>query len=99
VTDEIPQTGEVLQAAPADPAKVWPQEPPAHTHVYGFIDPAWNVQMVAMTVDTWQDIIRDVKIMKARLDQLSAENIEFRQGRNPAGEGGRILTLDKLRNN
>ncbi len=41
-------------------------------------------------VNRAQEIIR-------RLD-LTAENIEFKQGRKPAGEGGRILTLDKLRN-
>lgn len=98
MTDETPtsppQPDAVLRAAPADPAKVWPQEPPVKTHVYGFVDPAWNVQMVAMTVETWQDIIQDVKTMKARLDQLTAENIEFKQGRGQVAEPSRIITLN-----
>lgn len=97
MTDET--TPEVT-ATPTDttPPAVWPNQPPVRTHIYGFIDPAWNVQMCAMTLETWQDIIQDMKTLKARLDQLTAENIEFKQGRKPEGEGGRILTLDKLRN-
>lgn len=95
---DAPPIDATITAAPADPAEVWPQAAPVQGAVYGFVDPAWNVQMVAMHLSTWQDIIKDVKTMKARLDQLSAENIEMKQGRKPNGEDGRIITLDKLRN-
>ena len=79
---------------PENPAEIWPQAAPNPGAVYGFIDPAWGQQMVALTLETWRNIIADVKTMKTRLDQLSAENIEFKQGRKPNGEDGRIILVN-----
>jgi hypothetical protein len=76
------------------PAEVWPQTPAARGAVYGFIDPAWGSNMVALTMDTWADIMADVKVMKERLDQLSAENIELVQGRGAAKDPSPIILLN-----
>lgn len=80
----------------ADPTQVWPNVPPTDGAIYGFVDPAHGSHMIAMSVSTWQKIMADMKVLKDRLDKLSAENIEYKQGRNPADDGGRIITLDKL---
>lgn len=63
----------------------WPQKPAVDGAVYGFVDPAYGGQMVAMNLVTWRSIINDVTVMKQRLDQLSAENIDLKQGRHPDG--------------
>lgn len=75
------------------PSEVWPQVEAHRGGVYGFIDPAWGNHMIAMTFDTWQDVMQDVRTMKARLDQLSAENIEMKQGRK-VGEEKKIILLN-----
>jgi hypothetical protein len=58
----------------------WPQQPPQYREVYGFTDPAWHVQMVAMTAQTWMDIAKNVTRMKKQLDALQVENIKMKQG-------------------
>lgn len=63
----------------------WPQVVAQDSCIYGFIDPAHGNQMVAMNLATWKAIIKDVTVMKQRLDQLTAENIELKQGRRPDG--------------
>lgn len=81
MTDETIQQGEAELA----PEERWPQQPAKDSCVYGFVDPAYGNQMVAMNIATWKAIIADVNVMKQRLDQLSAENIDLKQGRRPDG--------------
>ena len=80
-------TEQIQQGHPADlpPEERWPQVQAKDTCVYGFIDPAHGDQMVAMNLATWKSIIQDVTTMKQRLDQLTAENIEMKQGRHIDG--------------
>jgi hypothetical protein len=59
--------------ATARPDQVWPQAKSLRGGVYGFIDPAWGDHMVAMNIDTWQDVIADVKVLHGRITQLEAE--------------------------
>lgn len=74
-----------------DPASQWPQAEPVDGNVYGFIDPVWGTNMVAMSMGTWVKMVADVATIKARLDQLSVENIELKQGRGKADEKKIIL--------
>jgi hypothetical protein len=67
----------------------WPQQPPKHREVYGFMDPQWHVQMVALTAESWADISRRVAKMKTQLDALQEENIKMKQGLHV--EGPRIV--------
>ena len=78
MTDETIQQGQ----AELTPEERWPQQPAKDSCVYGFVDPAFGNQMVAMNIATWKAIIADVNVMKQRLDQLSAENIDLKQGRH-----------------
>jgi hypothetical protein len=66
--------GTVLKADESQrPDQVWPQTKSVRGGVYGFIDPAWGDHMVAMNMDTWHDVIADVKTMRGRIEQLEAE--------------------------
>lgn len=74
-----------LTATPrADPMQVWPNVAPVDGEVYGFQEPYGN-PMIAMTMATWQRVFKDIQVLQGRLATLSAENVEFRQGRVPEG--------------
>lgn len=89
MTDQTSDSSIVENPGDLPPDQRWPQVPAKDSCVYGFIDPAYGNQMVAMNLATWKAIIQDVTVMKTRLDQLSAENIDLKQGRHP--EAPRIL--------
>jgi len=86
MTDKMTPSPEIV-ANPGDlpVAERWPQVEAKDSCVYGFIDPAFGGEMVAMNLNTWKAIIQDVTVMKRRLDQLTAENIEMKQGRHLDG--------------
>jgi hypothetical protein len=72
MTEDTP-TPVLTADATARPDQVWPQVQAHRSGVYGFIDPAWGDHMIAMTMETWQDVIGDAKALHARLVQLEAE--------------------------
>lgn len=90
--DQSNDQGENLsneQPKEAAPEDRWPQKPPQYRDVYGFTDPQWNFEMVAMTVQTWVDIMDTMQRMHTQLEALSVENIKMKQGIHP--EGPRIV--------
>ena len=87
-----------LTATPApDVMQVWPHTPPKEGEVYGFFDSNHDAHLIAMTMETWQGIFKDIRVMQGRLAQLSAENIEFRQGRVPDDVPRILLPTDAFR--
>lgn len=68
--------------------KVWPEVPAIQGTVYGFMDPNHgdSVPMVAMTLPTWQSFAQQLATLKNRLEVLSQENIEMKQGRQPGSQ-------------
>lgn len=74
---------------PKKKMRVWPNAAPVENEFYGYIDPMWKVQMVAMTQDTWNELQKQFRVMRERIEHLSRENIEMKQGRSV--EGPRII--------
>ena len=68
------------------PPGPWPQSEAVHGAIYGFRDPVFQTAMAAMTQSTWERISNDFETMKKRLDDLSAENIQFKQGITPGSK-------------
>ena len=73
---------DAIQREVAPPAP-WPQSEAKNGAIYGFRDPVFQTAMAAMTQATWEKISNDFEVMKKRLDDLSAENIQFKQGITP----------------
>lgn len=63
----------------------WPHRAAVVGEIYGFYDGEHGHNMIAMHAETWTKVFADIATLKQRLDQLSAENIEYRQGRTPDG--------------
>lgn len=88
----LPAVTPAASAAASDPAMtVWPATPAASGVVYGFMDPnhGGDVPMVAMTLPTWKRFAQQLATMKTRVETLSQENIEMKQGRHP--DSSRII--------
>jgi len=74
-----------------EPPKVWPEAPAVDGMLYGFIDPSdEKTRLVVMTEATWTKMETQRRITQSRLEILSQENIEMKQGRQPT-TGPRIV--------
>jgi hypothetical protein len=86
---EVDDEGRVL---PRPDLPTWPDVPAVDGMVYGFEDPSNpGDKLVAMTFATWEKLERSRKSMTSRLEHLSRENIEMKQGRLP-GLGAPLAT-------
>lgn len=87
---EVDENDEVKVEKPAPP-KLWPEAPAADGMLYGFIDPSdEKTRLVVMTEATWAKMETQRRITQSRLEILSQENIEMKQGRQPT-TGPRIV--------
>jgi hypothetical protein len=86
--DDQPPPEKPLETATQDgelKPSVWPAEIAEQGKVYGFVDPnhGGDIVMAAMRIETWNAFNEKQKLLEARLANLSAENIELKQGRRP----------------
>lgn len=63
----------------------WPNVPACEMEVYGFKDPMWGANMVAMTQRTWEGIHKEHMTMVKRIEQLTHELVQMKTGVHPDG--------------